>query len=118
MEHPVHNSYLYLQQEEKLHQREQELKQLSNRLESTKVQLTTLQALRDGETLNDQQEAKLRQSYEAERRQLQNDLKELEGQISRLDVTKRGLADENSRLYMSLDEKDKNIQVKITHNSI
>ena len=38
-------------------------------------------------------------------------MNELEGQISRLDVTKRGLADENSRLYMSLDEKDKNIQV-------
>ena len=49
--------------------------------------------------------------HEKNRRQLQNDLNELEGQISRLDVTKRGLADENSRLYKSLDEKDKTIQV-------
>ena len=51
--------------------------------------------------------------HEKNRRQLQNDLNELEGQISRLDVTKRGLADENSRLCKSLDEKDKTIQVSL-----
>merc|ERR1712001_281229 len=100
-------------QEELLQDREQELKQLSTRLQTTKVQLTTLQALRDGEALNDQAEVKLRQSYETERRQLQNDLKELESHISRLEVTKRGLANENTRLISNLEEKDKTIQVSL-----
>ena len=102
---------LYLQ-EEVLHQRELELKQLSAQLQTTKVQLSTLQSLRDGEALNDQQAEKLRQTYEAERRQFQNDVKELEAQISRLEVTKRGLSSDNSRLLANLDEKDKTIQVR------
>ena len=103
--------FLYLQ-EEVLHQRELELKQLSAQLQTTKVQLSTLQSLRDGEALNDQQAEKLRQTYEAERRQFQNDVKELEAQISRLEVTKRGLSSDNSRLLANLDEKDKTIQVR------
>ena len=63
--------------------------------------------------MNDQAEVKLRQSYETERRQLQNDLKELESHISRLEVTKRGLANENTRLISNLEEKDKTIQVSL-----
>ena len=111
----VCNQYALHLQEEKLEIRESELRQLSGKLETTKGQLEALRKAKEAEERsgggsgNDL--ALLRRSYDGERRQLQNDLSQLEALYSQLEVAKKAAERENQRLKIELGEKDKEIQV-------
>ena len=109
------NQYALHLQEEKLEIRESELRQLSGKLETTKGQLEALRKAKEAEERsgggsgNDL--ALLRRSFDGERRQLQNDLSQLEALYSQLEVAKKAAERENQRLKIELGEKDKEIQV-------
>ena len=85
------------------------MRQLSAKLETTKSQLEALKKAKVDENLSGPQD--IRRSYEAERRQLQGNLKELEAVYSQLEAAKKGLDRENQRLRNELVDKDSEIKV-------